>query len=306
MRWQIFSILVLLVSGSIWASENTSPSDPIMQEKMKQFEASLKRQQGPVILRNGLARMNVPKQFHFLDHSNAVRVLELWGNQGIGDTLGMLLPSDVSIFSKDSWAVVIVYEDSGHVSDSDAKTIDYTHLLTQLQEASAEANKERKAQKVPQVELLGWATQPTYDSPAHKMFWAKELRFEGQNENTLNYNIRILGKEGVLVLNAVASMNQLPMIQKEAPAILSIIDFMPGNRYDDFKPGVDRLAGYGLAGLVAGGAVVTAAKAGFFKALIPILLGLKKFLILIAVAALASIKKLFPRKKSEAAPNSNG
>lgn len=45
---------------------------------------------------------------------------------------------------------------------------------------------------------MGWAEPPSYDAPAHKMYWAKDLLFSGNTEHTLNYNIRILGRRGVL------------------------------------------------------------------------------------------------------------
>jgi uncharacterized membrane-anchored protein len=37
------------------------------------------------------------------------------------------------------------------------------------------------------------------------MYWAKEINFGGDSENTLNYNIRVLGRKGVLLLNFIAA-----------------------------------------------------------------------------------------------------
>src|SRR5205814_4303057 len=115
------------------------------------------------------------------------------------------------------------------------------------------------------MELIGWAAPPRYDKAAHKLYWAKELKFSGETGNTLNYNIRVLGRRGVLVLNAVAAMLQLPEIEKNTPKILAAIDFNPGNRYADFSEASgDKVASYGIAALVAGG---VAAKLGLFKGL---------------------------------------
>ena len=116
----------------------------------------------------------------------------------------------------------------------------------------------------------------------HKLYWAKQLKFGGGNEDTLNYNIRILGRRGVLVLNAVAAMSQLPEIERNAPKILAALDFNPGNRYADFSEASgDKVASYGIAALVAGG---VAAKLGLFKGLWVLLLGAKKFVIIGVVA----------------------
>jgi len=48
-------------------------------------------------------------------------------------------------------------------------------------------------------------------------------------------------------------------------ASLGGFDFVPGERYAEWKAG-DRVAEYGLAALVLGGAAVVATKTGFFKA----------------------------------------
>jgi len=123
----------------------------------------------------------------------------------------------------------------------------------------------------------------------------KALRQADAAEDTLNYNIRMLGRRGVLVLNAVASMSELPQIEKSTPQILSAIDFNPGNRYADFNAASgDKVATYGLAALVAGG---VAAKLGLFKGLWVLILGAKKFLIIAALAMAAWFRKLFGRKK---------
>ena len=147
------------------------------------------------------------------------------------------------------------------------------------------SNKERENKATPPIEIVGWAAPPHYDQSAHKLHWAKEVRFGNETENTLKYNIRILGRRGVLVLNSVAGMSQLPEIQRNTPAILSAVNFNSGNRYADFNPASgDKVASYGIAALVAGG---VAAKLGFFKGLRVLIFGAKKFII-IGIAAVAA------------------
>jgi uncharacterized membrane-anchored protein len=192
-------------------------------------------------------------------------------------------------------AVIITYEEEGYVKDKDAEKIDYADLLKQMQKDTREANKEREKQGYATVELVGWAAPPHYDKAVHKLYWAKQLKFGGGSEDTLNYNIRILGRRGVLVLNAVAAMAQLPEIERNAPMILAAIDFNPGNRYTDFSEASgDKVASYGIAALVAGG---VAAKLGLFKGLWVLLLGAKKFVIIGVVALSAFLRKLFGKDK---------
>jgi uncharacterized membrane-anchored protein len=265
--------------------------------KAKKLADSLRYQKGEVTLRGGLAKIHVPSGFRYLDPADAGTVLsKIWGNPPNPNTLGMLVPADLSVASPDGWAVIITYDEDGYVKDDEAAKIDYNQLLKQMQDGTKEANEERKKQGYPPIDLIGWATPPRYDKATHKMYWAKELKFGDSTDSTLNYNIRILGRRGVLVLNAVASMGQLREIETVAPQIIAMVDFQEGHRYADFNISTDKVATYGLAGLVAGGIL---AKAGFFKLLIPVLLAAKKFVIIGIVAISAFFKKLFGKKTPE-------
>lgn len=297
MRLLCISTLSLLTLFSARAEKQS-----ISREQAEALVSGLKFQQGAITLHDGLATLHVPDGFRFLNESDAETVLvKLWGNPpGSSAPLGMLMPDGVSPLSENSWAVIITYEADGYVSDKDAEKIDYTELLTQMQKSVASANDERQKAGYEPVHLVGWAKAPRYDSQTHKLYWAKELKFGSQPDNTLNYNIRILGRGGVLVLNGVAAMAQLRQIEEATPKILAAVDFNAGHRYADFNPKTDKIAEYGLAALVAGTAAAAAMKLGFFKALWVAILAAKKFIIIGVVAVAASIRKLFKRKETTA------
>ncbi len=264
--------------------------------KLKQIESKLNYQKGEIHLKGDLAKLNVPEQFRFLGPDDAETVItKFWGNPESEKPLGMLLPANVSAFDEQCWGVIITYSEDGYVKDSDADKIDYTKLLKEMKESAKDSNEERHKAGYPEIELIGWATPPRYDKTTHKMYWAKELRFADSKEHTLNYNIRVLGRRGVLVLNAVASMTDLKMIEEHTPEIVAMVDFKEGNRYADFDGKTDKVAAYGLAALVAGG---VAAKAGFFKMLWVGLLAAKKLIIVGVVAIGAFIKKIFSKGES--------
>jgi uncharacterized membrane-anchored protein len=111
----------------------------------------------------------------------------------------------------------------------------------------------------------------------------------------LNYDIRVLGRSGFFEVSILAAVPQLREIEAKAPAILGMIDFTDGNRYADFKPGTDKVAAYGIAGLIAGGVL---AKAGFFKVAALFVAKFAKVFIIGAVALAAGIGKLLGRKKT--------
>ena len=262
---------------------------------------SLNYRQGTIDLHNGLATLTVPTNFNYLGPDDAEKVLvQLWGNPpDAGKTLGLLIPAGLTPISSNCWVVTIDYNEDGYVKDNDASKINYDDLLKKMQAGVAEANKQREAKGYPAVTLVGWAAPPRYDAASHKLYWAKQIHFGDSPEDTLNYNIRMLGRKGVLELTAVADIDQFADIDKQTPQILSMVDFKEGNRYADFDPKVDKVATYGLAALVAGG---VAAKLGLFKVVWVAILALKKFVIIAVVAVGAFFKRLFARKGNSSGP----
>ncbi|MFL1490602.1 DUF2167 domain-containing protein [Pseudomonas antarctica] len=265
-------------------------------ETAEHFLASLKQKTGTVTLPSGIATLKLNDEFYYLDPADTERLLtDGWGNPPGFKTLGMIVPKAVSPLSERGWGVIVSYKADGHVSDEDAAKIDYAELLKQMQEEDEEDNKQRQKQGYAGLHLLGWAEPPRYDATTHKMYWARELKADDAQQTTLNYSIRVLGREGVLELNAVAAMADLATIQQEMPKILAFTNFTDGNLYTDFNPKTDKLATYGLAALVAGG---IAAKAGLFAKIGIFLLAAKKFLVIGVVALLAVIRRLFNRNKA--------
>jgi uncharacterized membrane-anchored protein len=300
---QRFLLAVLLCLGlSVCAHAAGQPAQGQQeQQTAEQFLASLNFQKGSITLPGGIATLALPPGFRYLAPADTARLLEQgWGNPPGASTLGMIVPADVSPLSEEGWGVVVTYDRDGHVKDDDADSIDYAELLKEIQESIQEENKARKEQGYPAMTLVGWAEKPHYDKAQHKLYWAKELRTEGAKANGLNYNIRVLGREGVLVLNAVASLGQLDQIRTEMQQVTAFTNFTVGNRYADFNEQTDKVAEYGIAALVAGG---VAAKLGFFGKLLALLVAFKKLIILGVAAAASLLWKLFRREKpAPAAP----
>lgn len=269
-------------------------------QAMMAFEAGLTYEHGDVVLGGGKAVLHVPDTFGYLDPAETDRVLQAWGNPPDSQTWGMLLPANTSIFSDESWAVVVTHTDDGHIKDDDAAEIDFTELLGEMQAGAEEESKARIAAGLTGLRIVGWAEPPHYDAATHKIYWAKELSFgDGKSEdgepqsNGLNYSIRALGRTGVLELNAVANMSQLATIKAPMEQVMGFAEFTAGNRYEDFDESIDRVAEYGIAALVAGG---VAAKTGVFKGLFLMLMAGKKFIVIGLIAAAGALKSFFGKK----------
>ena len=292
----LLAALALCTAQALAQPTNPAPPAIPQQERQsaEQFMASLKPQHGTIKLPGDVATLQLSDDFYYLSPGDAEHLLTAgWGNPPGNKTLGMIIPQAVSPISRNGWGVVITYLDDGHVSDADANKIDYNDLLKKMQKADEEENEERKKQGYSGLHILGWAEPPSYDAQTHKMYWAKELKADDAQGNTLNYAIRVLGRKGVLELNAVAAMSDLAMIKQQMPTVLAFTNFSDGNKYTDFNASTDKVAAYGLAALVAGG---IAAKAGLFAKLGLLLLAAKKFIVIGLVAIAGFFRKLFGGK----------
>jgi uncharacterized membrane-anchored protein len=287
------SKLAVAVLAALLCASSAQAQD--QDASVRQALASLHYQTGDVALSDAGATLHVRPGFHYLGHDDARKVLEnLWGNPPDDSVLGMLVPDNAALDSDHSWAVVVTYSDDGYVSDEDANKADYAQIMKDMQEAQVDENVERKKEGYSELDIVGWAQPPHYDAASKRIYWAKELAVKGAEGHTLNYDIRVLGREGYLSMNAVASMSDMNLVQTGMQEVLPMAEFTSGHRYADYQPGHDKLAAYGLAALVGGG---IAAKAGLFAKLGAILLAGKK-LVIVAVAAVgAAFKKIFGGKK---------
>ncbi|MEL7487013.1 MAG: DUF2167 domain-containing protein [Pseudomonadota bacterium] len=292
------ALFLMVGAGGAIASEpaeklvyTPGEGEELTAEQTSNIEAFLERLQpmvGEVTLPAAKATLDVPDAYYFLDADGARAVLEeAWGNPPDENVLGMIFPAGATPLDYGVWGATIHYSGDGYVSDKDAQKINYAEMMTDLQEATNSENPWRVENGYEPVQLVGWAEAPTYDGLSNKMYWAKELKFGDAPVNTLNYDIRVLGRGGALVISFIADMNALPSIRETAPTVLAMANFDPGATYADYQPGVDRKAAYGLAGLVGGAAI--AKKTGLLAAII--LFG-KKFIGVIAIGAVAAFGAL--------------
>ncbi|MBH5322673.1 DUF2167 domain-containing protein [Aurantiacibacter sediminis] len=227
-------------------------------------------------------------------------IVEHWDNrpEQAEGVLGVILPAGLDP-REDGWGGIVTYAETGWISNDDARSADYDIILEEMQANARAENLERSGLGYPELEIVGWAQQPTYDSVRHALIWAREFDFSDTENNSLSYDVRLLGREGVLSINFVADMDKLPAIRRAASEITDGARFDPGARYEDYEAGSDEAAGYGLAGLVASGAGLAVAKQFGLLAMLaklakPLLVGLGIALALFFVP----IRRWLRRRKS--------
>ena len=282
-----FLLLTLLVRPAFAQHEDYT-------QALDSLEKTFKFQYGTITMRNGIGTITVPKGFKYLEPVQAEKVLtEIWNNPRYDNmTMGFILPEKQGVLDADGYVFNIQYDEIGYVKDDDAEDIDYTDLLKQLQEETETENEGRTKEGYAPISLVGWASAPYYDSKRNILHWAKELKFGADSINTLNYNVRVLGRKGVLVLNAISDMRQMAVVKADIPKVLNIVNFNDGYKYSDFNPDLDEVAAWTLGGLVAGKVL---AKVGFFA----LLLKFWKVIALGAVAAFGTVKKFFGRRRKD-------
>lgn len=101
--------------------------------------------------------------------------------------------------------MVISYRDSGHISDSDAnELLDSAKLLKSLQESQTKNNVTMEEQGLVPFDIVGWMANPAFDSVNKKLSWGLRMRSrEDSTSESLNYQIRILGREGYMNLEGL-------------------------------------------------------------------------------------------------------
>ena len=291
----VLAIVAALFLPAHADEKKPSPKEMEMIQKAMKAIGELQYQSGEVSLAGGKVKLTLPPEFQYLDPANARKVLvDIFGNPpDSGSTDGMIVPKGINFIADGGWTAVLKWKGDGYVKDDDFAKINFNEMLDDLKKGYKAGSDERVSKGYGKMELAAWAQQPHYDRTTHKLYYAKLFDVQGP-EQQLNYDIRVLGRHGHLELSIMSSRSEMQDIEAKAPAILGMVDFTEGNRYADFKPGTDKVAAYGIAGLIAGGVL---AKAGFFKLIWVGILAAKKFVIIGVLAIGAWLKKLFGARK---------
>jgi uncharacterized membrane-anchored protein len=208
-----------------------------------------------VVLGEDVALLDVGEEFLFADADLTRQLLEWMGNP-TGDTeVGLVAPAD----TLQNWFLVFEYYPVGYVKDDEADEIDPDALLKSIREGTEQANKVREQMGAPAVHVVGWYEKPHYDSATHNLVWAV-LGRDDQGNEVVNYNVRLLGRQGYMSVTLVEEPKLLAASRPRVEHVMAGFSFRPGKRYAEWVPG-DKVAPYGLAALVTG---VAAAKLGLF------------------------------------------
>lgn len=261
-------------------TENT-PLEP-MTDAERQWRSIQWESAGTEAKLGGEAQVKIPEGYMFTGRAGSQTLMKLYGNLLTNMEQGYIEPEEENA----NWYMVFEYENSGHVKDDDKDDLDADALLKSFKESDVAENAERAKMGLPALNTVGWLVPPYYNENTHNLEWALLLESEGQK--VVNFNIRLLGREGIMHVTVVTGADEFDKIKDKVPAVLSGFSFNPGRTYAEYQEG-DKLADYGLMALLGVGATVgILAKFGkvIFPAIGAVLVGILSF-----------VRKLFGRGK---------
>jgi len=276
-------LLTLLFGGLLFAGSenNNSYSDA---EEVKAIK-SLHWIYGPKEVTLGsMAKFKVPEGYMFLEPEDTAKLMEIYHNSPSYKDEYYFGPKDFK------WFGIFSYDDTGHVSDKEE--IDADSLIKTIKEGTEQANKYREEKGWEPMHITGWRYKPFYDFETKRLSWAIDATSGGQQ--ITNYNTRILGRTGVTSAVLVVNPDKLEEVVYTFNDVVNGYKFNDDKKYSAFKDG-DKVAKYGLAALIAGGAAAIATKKGLWATLAIAVKAFWKFILAGIIAFLSFFKNIFRR-----------
>ena len=278
MARQAFKLLFIFSLFALALTVVAAAQEPRSQQQGPKIDW----QDGPTVGYLGdIAQIKIPAGYRFTGKAGALRVMELTHNPSSGHELGVVIPA-----GNVDWFMTFEFSDTGYVKDDDKDNLDADAILKSIQEGTEAANEERRKRGWKPFHVTGWQTRPYYDPLTHNLTWAIDGKGDDpQSSGAINHSIRLLGRGGTMNVDLVVAPADYQASIAQFNSVIGGFSYAQGQRYSDFRAG-DKVAKYGLAALIAGGAGAVLLKTGL----------LAKFwkLIVVGIAALLGlIKKLF-------------
>jgi uncharacterized membrane-anchored protein len=227
--------LACAVAPSAAFAQNDQAAEDAEARRLEGVLRAQHRLDGDVSVPGTNATLHLGKKYYFLKADEAKQVLTEWGNppSSMEGVLGIVFPAGKT-FLDEGWGGVVTYEPAGYIDDTDSETADYQKLLEDAQKGEDAENAERKKAGFASTHLVGWAQPPAYDKAHHYIIWARDIRFGDQKIDTLNYDVRVLGRQGYLSLNMISAISELPAVRADAAQLAAAASFDPGSAYADY------------------------------------------------------------------------
>jgi uncharacterized membrane-anchored protein len=236
------------------------------------------------------ATIEIPEGYAFLGPKGAAALNELMENPPSGVDEYVVAPRDLS------WTAYFSFNDIGYVQDDESLEPDA--ILSSVREGTEAGNAVRRERGWDTMKIVGWSFKPQYDEQLNALEWAILAELEQSGHQVVNYNTRFLGRHGVMEVIVAADPEGLAASITDFKQLMPGYAFAAGEKYAEFREG-DRVAEFGLAALITGGAAAVAAKKGWIAAIGAFLLKGWKLLLVGAVGLGAFARRIFRGRRAD-------
>ncbi len=191
---------------------------------------------------------------------------------------------------------VLSYSQTGFVRSDDWDKINPQEFLSEISKNTETANANRQSKNISPLHVDGWVQVPMFNKETHTASWIL-LDHADDGTKSLNAVALKLGRYGTEQITYIDDARHADTATQNLLLIANAHQFQPEARYEQYMPGSDKAAEYGVAGLVAG---VMGVKLVQIAAAGGLLLALKKFGFVLAFPVIWLWRKLFRRKLGSA------
>ncbi|VVB44482.1 hypothetical protein RHAL1_01273 [Beijerinckiaceae bacterium RH AL1] len=191
--------------------------------------------------------------------------------------------------------ILFSWHDVGYVDAKDFADIDPDKLIESVREATFAGNEESTRAGLRPITAVDWIRKPTWNENLHTAYWMMQ-GVHDDGERTVNAVALKLGRRGYEKMVWITSPDQIGRAD-DLSLVQDAYSYPSGDRYEDHATG-DKVAAYGIAGLVAGVIGLKAAKVIGIGAF---LLAFKKFFFLLLVPFIwvgNKIRALFRKRET--------
>jgi len=241
--------------------------------------------EGPATVNLGSkATFDLPEGYIFFNGDDVRKYNAYTNEPSSGNEIGAIIASE----EDGGFEVYFSYRKEGYIEDKEKTSLDSDSILQSIKKGNDLSNKKRLEMGGNTLTLLGWEYKPYYNDYTKNLEWATRIRVDRDNTVLLNHNTRLLGRKGYVSAIMICEPAEYDQTLLTYQAKMNGFNFVQGERYADFRKG-DKVAKYGLTALITGGAVAVAAKAGLFKYVWKILVG-------IGIAVVAAFGRILGKK----------
>lgn len=262
MAFRIAILAVICVAGPLANQGLAQQSlEELEERKLKlteQILGTIAWQEGPTEIQMGdIVELRVPSGYRFTGASGATSWMKVSGNYPSETLIGLLADNDFN------FVMSFDFDPVGRVPDDERHQLDPDEILAAIQEGTNVENQRRREQGYSELAVTGWLVPPSYDRATQNLVWAfRGISSDG--DAFVNLDTRLLGRRGVLRIKTITDPNSFDLVEPLAGELISGIQFRSGERYMEIRPG-DKVATYGLIGLISGAGTTAALKTGLFK-----------------------------------------